>query len=330
MKAGYALLGVIILVLTAWLGAGVLGWHTLFGIVFPYLAVFAFLAGLVYRVLRWGSSPVPFHIPAVGGQQKSLPWIRDSRVESPSGSAGVLARLALELLTFRSLLRNERVELKRGEKLVYGGRKYLWLGALAFHWALFVILFRHLRLVTEPVPSPVLFVQGLDGFFRLALPTLFVTDVVILGALGFIVLRRVFQPQVRYISLVSDYFAVLLLLAVAVSGILMRLYFRVDAAAVKELAISLITFRPAVPEGVGFPFYIHLFLAGALVACFPFTKLVHGAGILFSPTRNLKNDSRMKRHANPWDHPVKTHTYTEWEDEFREPMKKAGLPVEKE
>jgi hypothetical protein len=38
----------------------------------------------------------------------------------------------------------------------------------------------------------------------------------------------------------------------------------------------------------------------------------------------------MQRHINPWNYPVKTHPYEEWEDEYRERMKEAGLPVEKE
>jgi hypothetical protein len=42
------------------------------------------------------------------------------------------------------------------------------------------------------------------------------------------------------------------------------------------------------------------------------------------------NTSRSERHVNPWDYPVKVHTYTEYEDHFREAMKEVGLPVEKE
>ena len=49
-----------------------------------------------------------------------------------------------------------------------------------------------------------------------------------------------------------------------------------------------------------------------------------------SPTRNLINDSRKKRHVNPWSYPVRVHTYEEYEDEFRGVMKEVGLPVEKE
>ena len=49
-----------------------------------------------------------------------------------------------------------------------------------------------------------------------------------------------------------------------------------------------------------------------------------------SPTRNMPNDNRARRHINPWNYPVKVHTYDEYEEEFREKMKEVGLPVEKE
>jgi len=50
-----------------------------------------------------------------------------------------------------------------------------------------------------------------------------------------------------------------------------------------------------------------------------------------SPTRNMANNSRMVRHENPWNDPkIKPHSYSAYEDEFREFMVDAGLPVEKE
>ncbi len=143
-------------------------------------------------------------------------------------------------------------------------------------------------------------------------------------------MRRIFSPQVRYISLFSDYLAILLIAGVAISGILMRIFFRTDVLQVKELALGVLTFHPSIPQGVGLPFYIHLFLVSILVAYFPYSKMMHAPGIFLSPTRNLKNNSRAHRHVNPWSYPVKVHTYEEWENDFREPMKKAGLPLEKE
>ena len=63
---------------------------------------------------------------------------------------------------------------------------------------------------------------------------------------------------------------------------------------------------------------------------FPFSKLVHMGGVFMSPTRNMANNNRKKRHVNPWNYPVKHHTYEAYEDEFRDHMVEAGIPVEKE
>ncbi len=71
-------------------------------------------------------------------------------------------------------------------------------------------------------------------------------------------------------------------------------------------------------------------LGCALLAYFPFSKLMHMPGVFLSPTRNLANDNRARRHVNPWNAPVKVHTYEEWEEEFHKALKSAGFPLEKE
>ena len=68
----------------------------------------------------------------------------------------------------------------------------------------------------------------------------------------------------------------------------------------------------------------------ALIAYLPFSKLVHMGGVFLSPTRNLANNNRMKRHVNPWNAPVAVHTYQEWEDEFRDKLTACGLPLERQ
>ena len=68
----------------------------------------------------------------------------------------------------------------------------------------------------------------------MTLPTLFLTDAVIVGAIVYLLGRRFTNPQVRYISLPSDYFALFLLLGVVGSGIFMRYITKVDLLAVKE------------------------------------------------------------------------------------------------
>jgi nitrate reductase gamma subunit len=330
MNILFSFFAILLIIVAVIIGVETAQLEFLFGVIFPYTAVATFLIGIVYQIIKWARSPVPFHIPTVAGQQKSLSWIKSSKLESPNSTLGVIGRMALEILLFRSLFRNTKTQLKDGPVLVYGSSKYLWLGALAFHWSFLVIVLRHFRYFTEPIPSFVIFLQNYDGLFQIGLPILYITDVVILAALTFLFLRRVTDSKLKYISLSSDYFPLLLIISIAVTGVLMRYFTKVDIVYVKELAIGLFNFNPVVPQGIGIMFYIHLFLVSVLLTYFPFSKLLHMPGVFLSPTRNLANNSRMKRHINPWNKPVRIHTYEEYEDEFRDKMKAAGLPLDKE
>lgn len=307
---------------------GVLG--VVLGVIIPYLALALFLGGLIYKVLDWARIPVPFRITTTCGQQKSLPWIKQAKLESPSSTLGVVGRMALEVLFFRSLVRNTKSELHEGGKVAYATALGLWAGAMAFHWSMLVLLVRHFRLALNPVPALVTFVEDVDGFLEIGVPVFYLTTVLFLAALAYLLFRRLLEPRVRYISLLDDYFALFLLLGIGLSGFWMRHVAKTDIVAVKEMAVGLASFQPVVPATIDPLFFGHLFLVCVLLAYFPFGKLVHMPGVFLSPTRNLANNNRMVRHVNPWDYPVKTHSYEEYEDEWREKMKAAGVPVDKE
>jgi nitrate reductase gamma subunit len=325
-----SLIAVVGLIAVAFLGVKAAGLAHFFGVVVPYGAICLFLGGFIYKMLKWASAPVPFRIPTTAGQQKSLPWIKQAKLDNPSTKAETIGRMVLEVLLFRSLFRNTKVELRDGPKIAYQWEKWLWLGALLFHYSFFVIVFRHLRLFTEPVPFFVTGIEQLDGFLQVGLPGIYMSDAAFLLAVTYLFIRRIVIPQVRYISLPADYFPLFLLMGIGVTGVMTRYFTKVDIIKVKQLAMSLVTFNPVVPEGIGVIFWIHLFLVCVLLAYFPFSKLMHLGGVFLSPTRNLPNDSRIIRHVNPWNYPVKVHTYAEYEDHFREKMIEAGLPVEKE
>ncbi|MCJ7785227.1 MAG: menaquinol oxidoreductase, partial [Desulfobacterales bacterium] len=119
MGVWYSIFGVIGLLVLITFGVSGLAWYSLFAVVIPYAAVLFFIGGFLYRVLGWASAPVPFRIPTVCGQQKSLSWIKASSIDSPYTTVGVIGRLALEILLFRSLLKNEKVELQGPQKLFF-------------------------------------------------------------------------------------------------------------------------------------------------------------------------------------------------------------------
>ena len=330
VKYIFSLTSVILLILIAYVGVEAAGLQVLFGIIIPYIAVLIFIAGFVYRVMDWASSPVPFRIPSTCGQQKTLPWFKQNKIDNPFTTGGVILRMFFEIVFFRSLFRNTRMALNEGPKISYVWEKWLWIGALAFHYSFLTVLIRHLRFFLEPVPVCLQWLEKIDGFFQIGLPGLFISGAVLLAAVTFLFLRRIYLPQMRYISLAADFFPLFLIISIAITGILMRYFTKVDVVGVKELAMGLASFHPTIPEGIGVLFYIHMFLVSILFIYFPFSKLMHMPGVFMSPTRNLPNNNRAKRHINPWDYPVKVHTYDEYEDEFREKMKEVGLPLEKE
>ena len=329
VSLGVSLGAVLAIVVVALVGGEVSALQPIFGIFVPYAAFVIFLVGFIYRVVDWGRSPVPYRIPTTCGQQKTLPWIKQNKIECPSSTLGVIGRMILEVFAFRSLFRHTKAEMASGN-IVYGGSKWIWAGALAFHYSFLIIAVRHLRLFLEPVPSYINGLDLVDGMFQIGAPTLYLTDLLLIGAVSYLLVRRLIVPKMRYISLANDYFPLFLILGIGISGVLMRFFIRVDIVGVKELTMGLATLHPVMPEGIGAIFFVHVALVSTLFAYFPFSKLMHAGGVFLSPGRNLANPNRAKMHVNPWEYPVKIHPYEDYENEFREKMKDAGIPVERE
>ncbi|MCK5784187.1 MAG: sulfate reduction electron transfer complex DsrMKJOP subunit DsrM [Desulfobacterales bacterium] len=343
MNVNYMLSFIIVLALCllSYLGGEAPGLRYLFGIAIPYLAIVIFIFGFISRVMGWARSAVPFRIPTTCGQQKSLPWIKPNRIDNPFSKSAVILRMILEIVCFRSLFRNTRMAFKNtktGMRIAYDWEIFLWVAALAFHYTFLVVLLRHLRFFFDPVPFCIQILEFFDGFLKIeflsnviqvGLPGIYISGVILLAAVTFLFLRRIFSPKVRYISLPADFFPLFLIMGIAITGIMMRYFTKVDIVGIKEFTMGLVSFSPALPEGVGGLFYVHIFLVSVLLAYFPSSKLMHLGGIFLSPTRNMTADTRATRHVNPWNHPVKVHTYEQYEDEFREKMIEAGLPVEK-
>lgn len=337
MKAIISLMAVLILVLVSWIGAGSSGAQYLFGVVLPYLALAIFLLGFIWRVIGWARTPVPFRIPTTGGQQKSLSWIKNDNLDNPHNTPGVIVRMLLEVLLFRSLFRNTKAELA-GDRLVFGEAKFLWLFALIFHWSFLIIFIRHFRLFLDPIPQVILMIDGLDSVFQVGVPAIYWTDVGLLTGVTFLFLRRVVIPQVRYISLPADYFPLFLIGGIGTTGVLMRYFTKVDLVGAKKLAVGLFTLSPSIPEGIGAIFFVHIFLVSALLMYFPLSKLMHMGGVFMSPTRNLANNNRAKRHVNPWGKPADFTTYQKWESQefkigtevktYADLMRDAGIPTD--
>jgi nitrate reductase gamma subunit len=122
---------------------------------------------------------------------------------------------------------------------------------------------------------------------------------------AFLLARRLVMNQLLYISILGDYFALLLLLTITVSGILLQLFIRTYVIDVKALILGLIHFQPRILN-VHWLFTLHFISVMILLVYFPFGKLLHAGGFLLSPTHNQR--ARFKeRFVNPWDFPVVYH-----------------------
>lgn len=334
-NAGIAFAFVFAILAIAYVGVELLNLEFVFGVILPYVAIIAFIVGFIYRILNWAKSPVPFRIPTTAGQQKSLDFIKQNKIENPSSKGGVIVRMALEVFLFRSLFRNSKAEVTEEGDITYQWEKWLWLFGLLFHWGFFLTIFRHLRFFTDPVPPCVAFwTDKIDGVFWIDLQQIYLTGFILLAGITALFIRRLYLDKVRYISLVQDYFPVVLILSIVCTGMLMRYVTHADITAIKVLAVGLTHFNFAgimemfATTDISMVFWAHFTLVNALLIYFPTSKLMHAAGIFMSPTRNMANDNRMVRHENPWNPEVEVHSYQEYEHEFHQKMKAVGLPLD--
>ena len=327
-----SLVAVLLIGVIAW-SAAVAGFHTFLGVFLPLLAVAVFIVGFVWRVACWwGRSPVPFAIPTTGGQQHSLDWIKPNPLDTPFSKPAVVCRMILEIVCFRSLFRNTAAEVSPvGPRATYFSSKWLWAFALIFHYSFFIIFMHHFRFFTDPVPVCISAVEFLDGIMQVGAPRLFMTDVLVVVALLFLFGRRLVNPKVRYISLANDFFPLFLILGLVCTGICMRYFTKVDVAQAKVFIMGLVSLSPQPAGDLGPIFFTHIAFLSVLLMYFPFSKLMHMGGIFLSPTRNMLCNTRQERHVNPWNNVnAPFRTYAEYEDDFREPMAEAGLPLEKQ
>ena len=122
-----SLIAVIVLFLIAYVGTQLgSGMQMVFGIILPYLAVGLFIFGFVRRVMSWARSAVPFRITTTCGQQPSLPGFKQAQIDNPSTTFGVITRMFLEIVCFRSLFRNTKMKLQGGGKMTHQLELFLW------------------------------------------------------------------------------------------------------------------------------------------------------------------------------------------------------------
>ena len=232
---------------------------TLFFIALFYLAATVLVLGLIWKIADYARTPAPLLIPTT---------------PAPTTRGGVALRMLREVALFESLFKSNL---------------WLWACGWLFHIGLALELIRHLRYFTQPVWTWVVLLQpfGIYG------------GMVMLAGLAGLWVRRLFVERIRYISTPSDHLMLVLLIAIAASGLTLKFFIRTDIVGVKEFFLGLMRFdwQPLPADGL---LYVHLTLVAMLMLVFPFSKLLHAPGVFFSPSRNQADNPREARHLSSW------------------------------
>ncbi len=195
--------------------------------VLPYLTIPAFLIAMGYRVYVWAKTPQP-------GKMTLFP-----------APAGAMAKeIVVDALLFPRLFNSDRV---------------LWFFSLTFHASLTLVVVGHFVDVAGLIGRLLIALGASPEGVRQMSAAVDGGAAIVLLATGFtLLLRRLTTSRLREISSVSDYFALLLLLAIALTGYLMR----------------------SVTGPVLYP--LHALLGQVLLVYIPFSKILHLGGIFFT------------------------------------------------
>ncbi len=148
-------------------------------------------------------------------------------------------------------------------KTIFSSDKFLWVLSWLFHVSLFVILLGHLRMFLGIKVD-----ENFTSFLGMLLGVIFLLTLLSL------LVRRV--AKLRVISTAEDYFALILLLSVAISG----MYLRLNDVSLDGYLLSLISGEKIVVGSSAL--VVHALLAQILVAYLPFGKLFHSIGVFHS------------------------------------------------
>jgi nitrate reductase gamma subunit len=221
----------------------------LVGILLPYVAVATFAVGIGYRFANWSRTPQPAKLtlyPTAG-------WGTGSAIK--------------EALFFPNLFKGDRL---------------LWIFAWSFHAALALALVGHLRVATGLVDAALgglgMTPSGIGSLSTLAGGA---AGIILLLAVGALLVRRLVVQRAREVSNVPDFIALLLLVAVILSGNAMRFGSSpVDLNETRDWALSLLLFSPAVPTNTAV--LLHAFCAELLIIYLPLSKLMHFGGMFYT------------------------------------------------
>ncbi|MHC4777966.1 MAG: respiratory nitrate reductase subunit gamma [Planctomycetota bacterium] len=214
------------------------------GSILPFLTLGIFIGGMAYRISTWRKRPSP---PI-------------TLFPAPEATGDRLAELLKDTFLFKRL---------------FNGDLALWFLGITFHVLLLMTFLDHY--------DRVLAFSGLTSGSIFTIPILSggPTGIAITLFAAFLFVRRLFLKRAVQVSSFSDYFALILILAVILTGDALRFMSSYDLVATREYFSGLISFSfKPFPENNWF--LAHFLLAQVLFIYIPFSKILHFGGIFFT------------------------------------------------
>jgi [DsrC]-trisulfide reductase subunit M len=220
--------------------------------ILPYLTIAVFVIGMIYRLRIWTKTPQP-------GAVTLFP--------APKVGKATFFSVIKESFLFPSLFK---------------GDKLLWLFAWFFHLTLAFIFIGHVRVITD---FPWLWnALGINADKMSAISG-GIAGIAITGFIILLFIRRIIVLRVREISNLSDFFALILIISILMTGNIMRFGEHFDLAITRAYFSNLVTFSvTAASMPSNGMFMLHFLLAQILIMFIPFSKILHFGGIFFTQT----------------------------------------------
>lgn len=220
--------------------------------ILPYFTILVFIGAMVQRLYAWSKTPQP-------GAMTLTP--------APDGESATIFGVIKDSLLFPGLFKSDRI---------------LWIFAWFFHLTLALIIIGHVRVFTD---FPRLWATLGINADRMSAVSGGTAGVIILACAILLFVRRFMLKRVKEVSGVPDYFALLLIIAVLVSGNIMRFGEHFDLTTTRIYFQQLFTFSlssASIPQNLMFT--IHFLLGQVLIVIIPFSKIMHLGGIFFTQT----------------------------------------------
>lgn len=219
--------------------------RVLVGAILPPIAVAVFLGGMAYRLYAWKNRAYP------------------KMTLYPAPEKASFTSVIKATFFFPGLFR---------------GDMSLWVMSWVFHAVLALILVGHVRVFMD---FPALWAALGINADAMSATIGGAAGIIIMITLLLLIVRRFGAERVREISGAGDYLALLLLMAVILTGNAMRFFTHLELDVTRTYFAGLVTLSAAKFPADGW-FLAHFFFVQLLMMYIPFSKILHFGGVFFS------------------------------------------------